>query len=88
MSEQLVLPGDDFSLLQRRYPMAHLNVEGERGYVLRDDMTEEDWLWNIAQLKDKMSGRAGHLEQLERWGEKVRGFKREGEKRTPEAPDE
>jgi len=49
------LPGDDFALLQARYPRAL----GKQGYVPRADMTEKDWEWNVMDLDDKITGHAG-----------------------------
>lgn len=68
--------GDDFSLLQWRYPLSHLNPEGERGYILRDKMSENDWQWNLDQLEMDGGIKLRHATQLERWGTKIKGFKR------------
>lgn len=67
--------GADYSLLQDRYPKSHM-PEGERGYVLRDDMTEEDWKWNLDQLESESNIKAKHARQLESWGRKMKGFVR------------
>lgn len=60
-----VLPG--FERLQRRYPQAHNDGE-ERGYILRESMTEDDWRWNLAQFSKDIVGRQLHREQFRRWG--------------------
>lgn len=72
--------GDDYSLLQERYPVSHLNKDGERGYVLRDAMTEEDWDWNCDQLEMDGGNKIAHASQLQRWGNKIKGFKRKRDK--------
>lgn len=73
--EAPTFPGEDFGLLQERYPRAHTKDDEERGYVLRDDMTQQDWEWNIAQLDGESGVKHKHARQLERWGE-LKGFAR------------
>jgi len=68
--------GDDFSLLQMRYPRAHKNGRPQ-GYVLRDEMTEVDWEWNLVNLKSEGEVRLKHCRQLERYGISILGFRKE-----------
>ena len=71
--EAPTFPGDDFTLLQVRYPKAH--VKGKpQGYALRDEMTEEDWNWNIDQLEHDGRAKGAHASQLKRWGERIKNF--------------
>jgi hypothetical protein len=68
-----VFPGPDFSLLQRRYPKAH-KEGGERGYTPRDNMTEEDWRWNVSRFDRESRIKRAHRDQLILWGITVKGF--------------
>lgn len=72
----------DMDCLQRRYPQAHRSFdvldeddeEDGRGYVLREYMTEEDWLWNLGQFDKAIVSRQKHREQLKLWGMKNKGW--------------
>ena len=75
------IPGLEIDKLQRRYPQAHAKIDDTdeeetegRGYVLREAMTEEDWLWNIGQFDKDIAGRQRHREQFKQWGIKVKGW--------------
>lgn len=73
---------EDMDCLQRRYPQAHRSYEVDdeddeeagRGYILRELMTEEDWLWNLGQFDKAIVSRQKHREQLKRWGIKNKGW--------------
>jgi len=71
---QPTLPGHDFSLLQERYPKAHSNPKDERGYVLKERMSEEDWEWNKANLQGEGEVRIRHARQLDLYGRAILGF--------------
>lgn len=71
--DEPVFAGEDFSLLSVRYPKAHLNGKPQ-GYVLRDDMTKEDWNWNLEQLNLDGAMKLRHRSQLARWGKIIKGW--------------
>lgn len=73
----------DLDCLQRRYPQAHRShdvddedddEEAGRAYVLRELMTEEDWLWNLGQFDKAIVSRQKHRQQLKQWGMKAKGW--------------
>ena len=70
------IPGLEIDRLQRRYPQAHAKEEEDegRGYILREEMSEEDWRWNLGQFDKDIAGRQRHREQFKRWGMKVKGW--------------
>lgn len=76
------IPGLETDRLQRRYPQAHksLDVDDEddddagRGYILREAMSEEDWLWNLGQFDKDIVARQKHRDQLKQWGVKTKGW--------------
>jgi hypothetical protein len=75
--EAPTFPGDDFRLLQVRYPKAHV-LGRPQGYALLDELTEADWNWNIDQLLNESGVKSAHASQLKRWGERLKGFIRKG----------
>lgn len=80
---QARLPG--MEKLQRRYPQAH-QPGMDHGYILREEMSEADWLWNLAQFDKDITGRQTHRAQFKLWGIK-KGWSDPDAKSAETAPE-
>lgn len=59
----------DYSDLQPRYPMKH-DGKSEPEYVLLNDMTDEDILYNVERLRLEAKAKMKHADALEEFGRK------------------
>jgi hypothetical protein len=59
--------------LQARYPIAHPEGD-EPNYAKLEDLSEEDWIYNVNRMEREISSKQDHLDALIAWGEK-RGFR-------------
>lgn len=62
--EDVSIQHELFPQLQKRYPVAHTDLNADSEYVLFEDMTEEDYDWNIMRLEKEATAKQAHADAL------------------------